>query len=230
MSNQGPNAGDDFRVEEATIAQLHEAILAGKTSCLAVVDQYLARVQAFNGPSSLLVTQDGKALASGQATTGTLRGMQTLQFPTQTVAAASLLPDLEHYRGTPLEFGRMEGTASDPSAVQQFGMIVGKPAAGQLNALSTLNIRGERSVTCRGDFDRHPALGPLPAGAPPVCENFRQHPDAREQAAALDAKFGRHPDLKTMPLYGVVFSFKDAFDTCDMRSTGGADAFCRRAR
>ena len=224
MSNQGPNAGDDFRVEEATIAQLHEAILAGKTSCLAVVDQYLARVQAFNGPSSLLVTQDGKALASGQATTGTLRGMQTLQFPTQTVAAASLLPDLEHYRGTPLEFGRMEGTASDPSAVQQFGMIVGKPAAGQLNALSTLNIRGERSVTCRGDFDRHPALGPLPAGAPPVCENFRQHPDAREQAAALDAKFGRHPDLKTMPLYGVVFSFKDAFDTCDMRSTGGADA------
>ena len=27
-----------------------------------------------------------------------------------------------------------------------------------------------------------------------------------------------------MPLYGVVFSFKDAFDTKDMRSTGGGDA------
>lgn len=35
------------------------------------------------------------------------------------------------------------------------------------------NIRGERSVTCRGDFDRHPSLGPLPEGAPAVCEIFR---------------------------------------------------------
>ena len=27
-----------------------------------------------------------------------------------------------------------------------------------------------------------------------------------------------------MPMYGVTFSFKDPFDTSDMRSTGGADA------
>jgi Asp-tRNA(Asn)/Glu-tRNA(Gln) amidotransferase A subunit family amidase len=27
-----------------------------------------------------------------------------------------------------------------------------------------------------------------------------------------------------MPMYGVVFSFKDPFDTKDMRSTGGGDA------
>jgi amidase len=66
-------------------------------------------------------------------------------------------------------------------------MIVGKPEAGQLNALSTLNIRGERSVTCKGEFDRHPTLGPLPPGAPPVCEMFRHYPDALERAAELDA-------------------------------------------
>jgi amidase len=40
----------------------------------------------------------------------------------------------------------------------------------------------------------------------------------------LDKQFGRNPDLEKMPMYGVVFSFKDPFDTKDMRSTGGGDA------
>ena len=118
----------------------------------------------------------------------------------------------------------MEPTSSDPSVQQQFGMIRGIPNSGQLNALATLNIRGERSVTCRGDYDRHPSEGPLPPDAPPVCEIFRRLPDALETAAELDAKYGRNPDLEKMPMYGVVFSFKDPFDTKDMRSTGGGDA------
>ena len=42
----------------------------------------------------------------------------------------------------PLEYGRMQATASDPTVQQQFGMIVGIPNAGQVNALATLNIRG----------------------------------------------------------------------------------------
>src|SRR5262249_49719150 len=95
---------------------------------------------------------------------------------------------------------------------------------GQLNALATLNIRGERSVTCRGDFDRHPSEGPLPPGAPAVCEIFRRLPDALETAAELDKTYGRNPPLDRMPMYGVAFSFKDPFDTKDMRSTGGGDA------
>jgi Asp-tRNA(Asn)/Glu-tRNA(Gln) amidotransferase A subunit family amidase len=150
--------------------------------------------------------------------------MAPLRFPTHTVKASTVLPDLDRYRGPPLEYGRMEPTASDPAVLQQFGMIVGQPNAGQVNALATLNIRGERSVTCRGDFDRHPSQGPLPPGAPPVCEFFRRMPDALERAAELDAAYGRDPDLEKMPMYGVVFSFKDPFDTKDMRSTGGGDA------
>jgi amidase len=118
----------------------------------------------------------------------------------------------------------MEPTASNPDVQQQFGMIVGIPNAGQVNTLATLNIRGERSVTCRGDFDRHPSEGPLPPGAPSVCEFFRRLPDALERAAELDATYGRNPYLTKMPMYGVVFSFKDPFDTKDMRSTGGGDA------
>src|SRR6202000_2413728 len=114
-----------------------------------------------------------------------------LRFPTATVQASTFIPDLARHKGTPLEYGRMEPTASDPEVMQQFGMIGGVPDGTQLNALGTLNIRGERSVTCRGAFDRHPSLGALPPGAPPVCEMFRRPPDALECAAELGGAYGR---------------------------------------
>ena len=210
-----------FRLEEATIDELHEAIRTGRTTCVAVVQHYIDRARAYNGVASVLVTEDGAPVPQAD---GAVRAMAPLRFPTETVKASAILPDLDKYRGPPLEFGRMEPTASDPAVQQQYGMIAGKPDAGQLNALGTLNIRGERSVTCRGDFDRHPSKGPLPPGAPPVCEMFRRLPDALERAAELDALYGQNPDLEKLPMYGVVFSFKDPFDTKDMRTTAGGDA------
>jgi amidase len=210
-----------FRLEEATIDELHQAIQNGQTTCVAVVRHYIERARAYNGVASVLVTADG---APVREVTGTVRATAPLRFPTATVNASAILPDLDNYTGPPIEFGRMEPTASDPAVPQQFGMIAGRPDAGQLNALATLNIRGERSVTCRGDFDRHPSEGPLPPGAPPVCEMFRHLPDALERAAELDAAWGRNPDLDKLPMYGVVFSFKDPFDTKDMRTTAGGDA------
>ena len=210
-----------FQLEEATITQLHDAIRAGETTCVKVVEHYLARVRSFNGVASKLVTKDGADVAPAE---GTVRAGAPLKFPTETLPASRFFPDYDKYKGRPLEFGRMQPTASDPSVQQQYGMIAGVPNAGQVNALATLNIRGERSVACKGDFDRHPSLGPLPEGAPPICEYFRHLPDALETAAALDAEYGRNPDLENMPMYGVVFSFKDSFDVKDMRSTGGGDA------
>jgi amidase len=210
-----------FRLEEATIAELHAAIQAGQITCIQVVQRYLERARAYNRVASRLVTRDGRLVAPAA---GAVRAGAPLVFPTDTVAAPAMFPDLDKYRGTPLEFGRMEATASDPSVQQQYGMIAGVPNGRALNALATLNIRGERSVTCRGDFDLHPSKGPLPKGAPPMCEIFRHYPDALERAAELDAEYGRRPDLEKLPMYGVVFSFKDPFDTKDMRSTSGGDA------
>ena len=210
-----------FRLDEATIDELHAAIKSGRTTCVAVVQQYIERVRAYNGVASLLVTEDGLPVPEAM---GAVRALAPLRFPTETAKASTVLPDLHKYKGPALEYGRMEATASDPEVVQQYGMIIGKPNAGQVNALATLNIRGERSVTCRGEFDRHPSAGPLPPGAPPVCEMFRRLPDALERAAELDATYGRNPDLAKMPMYGVVFSFKDPFDTKDMRTTAGGDA------
>jgi Asp-tRNA(Asn)/Glu-tRNA(Gln) amidotransferase A subunit family amidase len=216
MSDEKP-----FSVEEATIDELHEAIKTGRTTCVAVVRHCIDRARAYNGVCSRLVSEDGAPVPEA---TGAVRATAPLRFPTETIKASTIFPDLDKYRGPPLEFGRMEPTASDPSVHQQYGMIAGIPNAGQLNALATLNIRGERSVTCRGEFDRHPSEGPLPPGAPPVCEHFRQLPDALERAAELDAAYGRNPDLDKMPMYGVVFSFKDPFDTKDIRTTAGGDA------
>ena len=196
---------EPFVLEEATIDELHAAIRAGQITCVEIVQHYIERARAYNGVCSLLVTEDGAPVPEA---TGTVRAGAPLRFPTETVKASKILPDLDKYKGPPLEFGRMEPTASDPSVHQQYGMIVGKPNVGQLNALVTLNIRGERSVTCRGEYDRHPSLGPLPPGAPSVCEHFRRLPDALERAAELDASHGRNPDLGKMPMYGVVFSFK----------------------
>lgn len=211
-----------FTLEEATIDQLQSAIKAGQVNCVEVVQRYIDRCRRYNGVATQLVTAQGGVLAAQPP--GAVRAGQPLSFPRETVAASTFLPDLDQYQGPPLDFGRMANTASDPTVQQQFGMVQGIAEAGQLNALSTLNIRGERSVTCRGDYDLHPSLGPLPPGAPPACEIFRHYPDALEQAAALDAQWGNKPNLEEMPLYGVVFSFKDAFDTKDMRTTGGADA------
>jgi Asp-tRNA(Asn)/Glu-tRNA(Gln) amidotransferase A subunit family amidase len=210
-----------FQLEEATIADLHAAIREGRTTVTEVVQRYLARVRAYNGVASVLVTLDGEPVPE---TTGVLRAGQPLRFPKETVKAATILPDLDKYQGPPIEYGRMEATASKPEVPQQFGMIVGVRNGKQLNAIGTLNIRGERSVTCWGEFDKHPSQGPLPPNAPPVCEFFRRQPDALERAAELDKQFRRNPDLEKMPMYGVVFSFKDPFDTKDMRSTGGGDA------
>ena len=214
MTAVPPRRGDDRRAARGDPG--------GRDTCVQVVQHYIARARAYNGVASMLVTEDG---APVRQATGAVRGGAPLRFPTGDRARPpTLLPDLDKYQGPPLEYGRMEPTASDPAVQQQYGMIVGMPNAGQVNALATLNIRGERSVTCRGDFDRHPSQGPLPPGAPPVCEIFRHYPDALERAAELDAAYGRNPDLDAMPMYGVVFSFKDPFDTKDMRTTGGGDA------
>ena len=186
-----------FRVEETTIDDIHDAIQQGHTTCVQVVQAYVDRARAYNGICTQLVTEDGRPITPG---TGTVRAGVPLVFPSTTLPVSEVLPDYDDYDGLPIEFGRMEATRSDPNVQQQYGMVVGMTDAGQLNALSTLNLRGERSVTCQAECDVHPSDGRLPAQCPAVCEVFRQQPDALERAAELDAQYGRDPDLDAMPI------------------------------
>jgi len=202
-----------FHLLEATIADVHRGIQLGQVSCRALVQAYINRARAYNGTCNQLVTE---------ATAPTF--LPGYGEYAAAVAATASLPPGDPRKTPPIEFGRMEPTASDPAVRQQYGMTVGIPNAGQVRALGMINIRGERSVTCKGDFDRRPSAGPLPAGAPKVCEEFRRQPDALERAAELDAQYGRNPDLQNLPMYCIPFSFKDSYDVKDLRSTGGADA------
>jgi amidase len=199
-----------FRLEEATIADVHRAIEGGEISCQQFVREYVDRARAYNGACNALVTEENVATF-----------LPDYNEYKAAVMATAALPDRDPKKTLPIEFGRMEPTASDPSVQQQFGMTVGIPNAGQLRALTTLNIRGERSVTCKGECDRKDGR---PASCPAVCAEFAMLPDALEQAAQLDAQYGRKPDLEMLPTYCIPFSFKDSFDTKDMRSTAGADA------
>jgi Asp-tRNA(Asn)/Glu-tRNA(Gln) amidotransferase A subunit family amidase len=212
-------AAEPFQLEEASIESIQSAIRSGATTCQHVVEEYIARARAYNGTCSKLVTKDG---AKVKAVPGAIRAGTPMKFATETLAIDKLVAGFDQYKGLPPDFGRMEPTMSDASVYQQYGMVVGIPNAGQVNALESFNIRGERSVTCKGKFDAPPGT-PLPKGAPASCEAFRQQPDAVEYAAQLDKKYGRNFDVKDMPLYCTPMSFKAVFDAADIRSTGGGD-------
>jgi Asp-tRNA(Asn)/Glu-tRNA(Gln) amidotransferase A subunit family amidase len=202
-----------FHLLEATISDVHRGIQEGQVTCRALVQAYVNRARAYNGTCNQLVTEDMAP-----------KFLPSYAEYAAAAAATAALPPGDPRKTPPIEFGRMEPTASDPTVQQQFGMTVGIPNAGQVRAIGMLNLRGERSVTCKGDFDRHPSAGPLPPGAPAVCEQFRRQPDALERAAELDAQYGRNPDLQALPMYCIPFSFKDPYEVKDLRSTGGADA------
>jgi amidase len=95
------------------------------------------------------------------------------------------------------------------------GVIETIPNAGQINAISTLNLRPETRKTL--GFDDRKARSMTDASdADPAM------PDALETAIALDKKFAETGKLAG-PLHGVVIAVKDQYDTFDMRSTSGAD-------
>ncbi len=91
------------------------------------------------------------------------------------------------------------------------------PHAGQLNALSTLNLRP--ASRAKWGFDDRKARSMTDAA-----DDDPAMPDALETAAAQDAELARTGEL-VGPLHGVVLALKDQYDTFDMRSTSGADAF-----
>ncbi len=193
------SAPSKFRLEEARIEDIHRAIKSRQITCEKLVQAYINRIRAYDGMCVAPVN------------------------PNDANDPQNLFPDVAKYTGAPLQPGIMQATVSDPAKQQTYGYIRGVKNAGQLRSLSTVNIRGERSATCKATCDLHPSKGPLPSGCSLACEAFRAQPDGLERARELDRQFGANPNLSAMPLYCTPFSIKDIFDTKDMRSTGGAD-------
>jgi amidase len=145
-----------FRLEEATIADIQAAILRRQVTATDVVEDYLARIKAYNG-----------------------------------------------------------SCVNEPAGM--LGPISTIPHAGKLNALMTLNLRPKTREAL--GFDSRKARSMTDS-----IDNDPDMPDALEVAARLDAKFAKTRKL-VGPLHGVVIAIKDQYDTFDMRTTAGADAF-----
>lgn len=149
-------AGTKFQVQEATIADIHKAILAKELTATELVKLYLIRVKAYNGPA--------------------VEEPYGILGPVKMVA---------HAKG--------------------------------VNALSTLNLRP--ATRKAWGFDDRKARSMTDAA-----DNDPAMPDALETAAKLDEHFARTGKL-IGPLHGVVMALKDQYDTFDMRTTSGAEAF-----
>ncbi len=148
--------GADFQIEEATIGDIQAAILGGDLTSTQVVEAYLARIEAYNGPC-----------------------------------------------------------VNEPQGI--LGPITAIKRAGRINALITLNLRPERRTAWGFDERKARSMNDGVDDDPGM-------PDAREVAEQQDAHFAATGTL-IGPLHGVVMAIKDQFDTFDMRTTSGADAF-----
>jgi len=132
---------------------------------------------------------------------GAIRGRQIT-----TVGLVELyLKRIKAYNGT---------CVNEPNGI--LGPITTIPNAGQINALSTLNLRPATRTTWGFDDRKARSLTDR-------TDDSRSMPDALEVAAAQDRQFKQTGSL-VGPLHGVVMAIKDQYDTFDMRTTSGADA------
>jgi Asp-tRNA(Asn)/Glu-tRNA(Gln) amidotransferase A subunit family amidase len=95
------------------------------------------------------------------------------------------------------------------------GPITTKPHAGQINALSTLNLRPAARKSWGFEDRKARSLTDL-------ADQGASMPDALETAEAQDRQF-RQTGKLVGPLHGVVIAIKDQYDTFDMRTTSGGD-------
>jgi amidase len=155
----GPLAAQErtetFKLEEATIADIQQAIVSREVTTVEIVHRYLARIKAYNGTC-----------------------------------------------------------VNQPEGI--LGPITTILNAGQINALSTLNLRPATRDAL--GFDARKARSMIDA-----IDMSADMPDALEVAAAQDRRFRQTGEL-VGPLHGVVMAVKDQYDTFDMRTTSGADA------
>jgi hypothetical protein len=111
-----------FCLDEATIDELHHAIRSGQTRSSTSFRCYIERARAYSNVASMLVTEHGRRLPRrrGSARDG------SHPLPDRNRQGVVRPADLQVPR-PPLEYGRMEATASDPSVWRRAGMIVGSP-------------------------------------------------------------------------------------------------------
>jgi amidase len=161
------------------------------------------------------------ATLSSAALNATAADANTFHLEEATIAStqkAILAKEITAEQLTRLYFARIKAyngrCVKEPNGI--LGTVTTIPNAGQINALSTLNLRPKNRKAL--GFDERKARSMTDAqDADPAM------PDALEVAAQLDEAFAKTGKL-VGPLHGIVISIKDQYDTFDMRTTSGGDA------
>ena len=180
----------------------------------------------------LLARAPSAALAAALAVTAGWWGTEALAAPARpagkfhleeatiaSIQSAILAKQLTSTELVKLYLARIK--AYNGTCVKQPQGILGPietiPHAGQINALSTLNLRPATRKAMGFDDRKARSMTDTQDDDPKM-------PDALEVAAEQDRQFAKTGKLAG-PLHGVVIAIKDQYDTVDMRSTSGADAF-----
>jgi Asp-tRNA(Asn)/Glu-tRNA(Gln) amidotransferase A subunit family amidase len=166
----------------------------------------VASLSTASPPEALARGRGKPRLAIEEATIAQLQSAILRRQITTTEIVNRYLDRIKAYNGT---------CVNQPQGI--LGPISTIPNAGQLNALVTLNLRPAARVAW--GFDARKGR----SQTDPV-DDDPMMPDALETAAALDDHVSRTGRL-VGPLHGVVMAIKDQYDTFDMRTTSGADAF-----
>ena len=178
-------------------------MLAHSKSTAIVIASLLVLASSF--PASL-ARAHGPKFQVEEATIAGIHAAILARRLTATELVKLYLARIKAYNGT---------CVNEPNGI--LGPISTIPHAGKLNALMTLNLRPAARTAWGFDARKARSQTDLADAAPNM-------PDALEVAAALDAKFAQTGRL-VGPLHGVVLAIKDQYDTFDMRTTSGGDAF-----
>jgi len=173
----------------------------------AILSASLVAFSIFAGGSTLLSTADAKQEFSvvEAKITDIQQALLKKQITTEQLVN-QYLSRIKAYNGT---------CVKEPQGI--LGAITTIPNAGQINALATLNLRPATRKAWGFDDRKARSL----TDSIDAKENM---PDALEVARQQDIQFAKTGRL-VGPLHGVIMAIKDQYDTFDMRTTSGADAF-----
>ena len=151
-------------------------------------------------------TGQGASFQIEEATIGDIQAAILAGDLTSTQVVEAYLARIMAYNGSCVD---------EPEGI--LGPITTIKGAGRINAMITLNLRPAQRAAW--GFDARKARSMMDA----VVDD-PDMPDALEVAEQQDVHFAATGTL-IGPLHGVVMAIKDQFDTFDMRTTSGSDAF-----
>ena len=211
-----------FEVVEATIADVHRAIQQGQIT-LPGTGPGVHRSR--QGLQRRQRSSRHRGRRADSATSGTVRAGAPLKFPTETVAVVDAPAEFRSVRraahrawphgGDRVRSGRAAAVRHDRRHAELGSDQRTRHAQSSRRAVGHVQGRSRQASVVRSA---------CPPERPPSARSSASSPMRSSARQSSMQQYGALPDLAKLPMYCIPFSFKDPFDTMDMRTTAAADA------